>query len=323
MYCAPATKCVQARGRRFAPKRRAYRSGHTVISCSINGGPIPQDASENGKEAIEYFQQQQGEDTSETDFGEGGRFSELPLFPLQVVLNPGALIPLHIFELRYRLLFNRIRDGDSRFGIVLYDKEYDSLARIGCSAELVQFKPFPDGRIMTENIGRERFRIVKILENKPYIRAIVEFVNDLPPVENYSELEMNVWRALQDVLRLSNKLYDKGLDLSPEIKRLAPVSVGEADSASPAAEGQEAGDARSESATSSEEGRKGWPDPRRMQNFSFAVSQVLDVPLRDQQLLLQIRDTGKRLERQSKMLDSARQYLAAQVTIKEAGLGEW
>ncbi len=179
------------------------------------------------------------------------------------------------------------------------------MARVGCAAELVRFEPLPDGRIMTNNRGTERFRIVRIIEEKPYIRAEVEFLQDDPPQEDCPQLELNVWTALQDVLRLSNKLYDKVLDLSPEIKRLAPHGP-EAQSA--------AAHAGSEAKVS---------DARRMQDFSFAVSQILDMPLREQQLLLQMRDTGKRLKRQCKMLNSARQYLAAQVTIKNAGLGEW
>lgn len=216
---------------------------------------------------------------------------ELPLFPLQVVLNPGCQIPLYIFELRYRLLFNRIHDGDeSRFGVVLYDKEADALARVGCSAELLRFEALPDGRIMTRNVGRERFRIVSILEEKPYMRAIVEFVNDEAPADDCAQCAKQVWAALLDVLSLSNKLYEKVVDLSPEIKRLAP-----------------------------NEAQGG----AEVEDFSFAVSQILDMPLREQQLLLQMRDTSRRLKRQSKMLNSARSYLAAQVTIKNAGLGEW
>lgn len=190
------------------------------------------------------------------------------------------------------MLFNRIHDGEeSRFGVVLYDKEADALALIGCSAELVRFEALPDGRIMTRNVGRERFRIVRILEEKPYMRALVEFVTDDPPRDECKDCASQVWAALQDVLSLSNKLYEKVLDLSPEIKRLAPPP-------SPTAE-------------------------HNVQDFSFAVSQILDMPLREQQLLLQMRDTAKRLRRQSKMLNSARSYLAAQVTIKNAGLGEW
>lgn len=189
---------------------------------------------------------------------------------------------------------------------MLYDPESAALASVGCAAELTRFEPLPDGRIMTNNIGRERFRIVRIIDEKPFTRAMVEFLNDDAPQENLSAIMEEVWKTLQDVLRLSNKLYDKGLDLSPDIKRLAP-----------------GGEADKEEKPSEENMPEGWPSPRRAEDFSFAVCQVLDMPLKEQQILLQIRDTAARLGRQSKMLQTAQRYLAAQVTIKDAGLGEW
>lgn len=222
--------------------------------------------------------------------------TELPLFPLQMVLNPGSNLPLHIFELRYRLMFNRIRDGDSRFGIVMYDETNSSLAQIGCSAELIRFEPLPDGRIMTSNIGRQRFRIVKVLEEKPFTRAMVEFLRDDKPTEDLSALVAEAWQVLQDVVRLINKLYDKVSDLGSDIIRLGP-------------EGELAKAEESE-----------WPSPQRLEDFSFAICQILDMPLKEQQILLQIRNTKQRLQRQLKMLQTARQYLAGQVAIKDAGL---
>lgn len=280
-----------------APSAKRHRA-HVSMS-EIPSGSVP-DFSDEPAVDVEYF------DRSGSVSADPPLAAELPLFPLQMVLNPGTPVPLHIFELRYRLLFNRIRDADSRFGIVLYDPDSANLASIGCAAELTRFEPLPDGRIMTNNIGRERFKIVRIVEDKPYTRAIVQFVSDEKPVADLTELVDQVWTVLQDVLRLSNKLYDKVLDLSPELKRLAP-----------------GGEADAEEKTKDEAVPEGWPSPRRLEDFSFAVCQVLDMPLKEQQILLQITDTEKRLRRQNKMLQTARQYLAAQVTIKDAGLGEW
>lgn len=265
----------------------------------IPGGPAP-DFSDDPAPPVEYYDLSSAPDPAPLLPEQ----RELPLFPLRMVLNPGTPVPLHVFELRYRLLFNRIRDTDSRFGIVMYNPDSSSLASIGCAAELTRFEPLPDGRIMTNNIGRERFRILRIIEEKPYTRAVVEHVYDETPDEDLSALMEDVWVVLQDVLRLSNKLYDKVLDLSPEIRRLAP-----------------GGDADFEGAETRT--KDGWPSPRRLEDFSFAVCQVLDMPLEEQQILLQIRNTGKRLRRQNKMLQTARQYLAAQVTIKNAGLKDF
>lgn len=259
----------------------------------VDGGNMPE-FSEDSQE-VRYFSATDTTDPSGST--ESSSLTELPLFPLQLVLNPGTNIPLHVFEMRYRLLFNTIRDSDARFGIVLYDGNTNSLAEVGCSAELVRFEPLPDGRIMTNNVGRQRFRIVRIIEEKPYTRAMVQFLKDKAPEEDFTPLVQEVWEALQDVLRLSNKLYDKVLDLSPDIKRLAPTG-----SDSEKIDGDKL-------------------SAQRLEDFSFAVCQVLDMPLKEQQILLQMQNTGARLRRQNKMLQTARQYLAAQVSIKEAGLG--
>lgn len=60
------------------------------------------------------------------------------------------------------------------------------------------------------------------------------------------------------------------------------------------------------------------PEVERQQQFSFMVSQVLDMTVQDQQLLLQTKNTGFRLRKQRELLETARQYLAAQATIKDA-----
>lgn len=288
----------------------------TSTKCALGGNlPTPRandDEANNGHEEdesglekmeVELFRQDAQVDTTAT--APGRKLVEMPLFPLQVVLNPGCGIPLYIFEMRYRLMFNKINDGqESRFGVVMYDKETDCLARVGCSAELVRFEPLPDGRIMTRNVGRERFRIVRILDEKPYMRALVEYISDVQPEPECATLERDVWTLLQDVLSLSNKLYDKTFDMSAEIRRSAPGD-----------------DDASTSATASNDTSK--ENQARMQEFSFAVNQILDMPLRDQQILLQITDTARRLKRQNAMLRTARNYLAAQVTIKNAGLKGW
>ncbi|KAI0557826.1 ATP-dependent protease La (LON) substrate-binding [Gracilaria domingensis] len=274
---------------RTPPKRGRVQPPR--MSEPIDGGTIPSFPGDEPK--VNYFNA--AEQPQQTAEGDG--LVELPLFPLQLVLTPAMNLPLHIFELRYRLLFNRLRDGDPTFGIVLYDSTTSSLAQVGCSAELTRFEPLPDGRIMTDNIGRQRFKIVKIVDDKPYTRALVRFFDDKPPETDLSSLVKDVSSALQDVLRLSNKLYDKGLDLSPDIKRLAP-------------DGQ-----------IQDSDERGWPSPSLLQEFSFSVCQVIDIPLRDQQLLLQTEDTAQRLTRERQMLDTARKYLAAQATIKDAGLG--
>lgn len=231
---------------------------------------------------------------------------EMPLFPLQLVVNPGTNVPLHIFEMRYREMFNSVRETDSTFGIVLYEGKSNSLALVGCTAEVTQYDPLPDGRIMTNNVGRQRFKIVRIIEEKPYIRAKVELLQDAAPSENVLPLIQEVWAALDDVLVLSKKLYEKEMSLSVQIRQLAPTDDGA--NLKPAED---------------EEVPEGWPSPKLVEEFSFAVAQVLDMPLKVQQVMLQMTNTASRLRKQLKMLTTARKYLAAQVTIKNAGLKDF
>lgn len=153
----------------------------------------------------------------------------------------------------------------------------------------------------------------------------VVFRDEDPPTTDMDDLvraEKDVWIALQDVLRLSNKLYDKSLDLSASIKELSPDGDdSQSPSATPDSESPRAAAspwAPKDSAGADPEDRPA--KLRRMQDFSFAVNQVLDMPLRDQQLLLQTKSTKHRLDKQNKMLATARQYLAAQVIIKDTNL---
>jgi ATP-dependent Lon protease len=64
---------------------------------------------------------------------------ELPLFPLpDVVLFPQQLLPLHIFESRYRMLLQSVLESDKRFGVVRIDPETREMAEVGCCAEVLQ-----------------------------------------------------------------------------------------------------------------------------------------------------------------------------------------
>src|SRR5713226_6933051 len=84
------------------------------------------------------------------------RPERIPLFPLNVVLLPGAGLPLHIFEPRYRQMVKNCLEEKSEFGMVLsLDK---GVARVGCTAEIVQVtKRYNDGRMDILTAGRVPF----------------------------------------------------------------------------------------------------------------------------------------------------------------------
>jgi Lon protease-like protein len=101
----------------------------------------------------------------------------LPLFPLEVVLLPGATLPLHIFEERYKLMIGEAVDQHSEFGIVLAQGR--SLANLGCSAVVEKvIKRYEDGRLDILTIGQRRFEILFLDDQKPYLQAAVHFIAD-------------------------------------------------------------------------------------------------------------------------------------------------
>lgn len=108
----------------------------------------------------------------------------LPLFPLPVVLFPGAPMPLHVFEPRYRRMVASCVEGDGRFGLIYHDPDrhgpfHTETGGVGTVAEIVKFQPLPDGRSLILCRGRERFRIEDGLESDmPYFEAVVEPYDD-------------------------------------------------------------------------------------------------------------------------------------------------
>jgi len=103
----------------------------------------------------------------------------MPMFPLGSVLFPGAVLPLQVFEPRYRSLVVDVSDSDGRFGVVLIDRGHavgggDTRCDIGTVAEIVRIGEAEDERILIVTVGRERIRVSKWLDDDPYPQADVE-----------------------------------------------------------------------------------------------------------------------------------------------------
>lgn len=115
--------------------------------------------------------------------------SELPLFPLPLVLFPGVPMPLHIFEERYRQMFADVRSGNNLFGLSYFDINTATNTRppvghIGCAAEVVESQLMPDGRSNILTVGLVRYRVVEYVElAEPYLVGGVEFFEDTPEDE--------------------------------------------------------------------------------------------------------------------------------------------
>lgn len=100
------------------------------------------------------------------------------MFPLGSVLFPHAVLPLHVFEPRYRALVDDVLAADGRFGVVLIERGHevgggDTRFTVGTVAEVVQAGRFPDGRLALTTVGVERIGVVEWLPDDPYPRARV------------------------------------------------------------------------------------------------------------------------------------------------------
>jgi Lon protease-like protein len=102
---------------------------------------------------------------------------DFPLFPLGLVALPSELIPLHIFEERYKTMIGRCLEQESEFGIVWMAD--DGLREIGCACEIAEvLERMPDGRINLVARGTRVFRIEERQEDLPYPAGTVEFLAD-------------------------------------------------------------------------------------------------------------------------------------------------
>jgi Lon protease-like protein len=105
--------------------------------------------------------------------------SRIPLFPLNVVLYPGATLPLHIFEPRYKLMIQHCLNHNFEFGVILAGES--GVATVGCTATITQkLKDYDDGRMDILTQGRTIFRAIKLLHENEYHEAMVEFLSDRP-----------------------------------------------------------------------------------------------------------------------------------------------
>jgi ATP-dependent Lon protease len=105
------------------------------------------------------------------------RDTRIPLFPLNVVLLPGASLPLHIFEPRYRQMVRHCLRHKLEFGMIFAQES--NVATVGCTTQIVNvLREYPTGEfdILTE--GRAVFRVFDLLSEREYHEAIVEYLAD-------------------------------------------------------------------------------------------------------------------------------------------------
>ena len=204
---------------------------------------------------------------------------ELPLFPLpEVVLFPNEVLPLHIFESRYRIMLKSVLETDSLFGVVKWDPNTKSMANVGCCAHIIKHQTADDGRSNIVTIGQQRFQVLEVVRSTPFYTGIVSWINDenSQNIQDLDALRDSVVQALNDVVNLTSKLTNS--------QKILPDKL---------------------------------PNNPMELSFWIGAhlgGPVSD----EQQRLLEERDTYIRLQREFEMLDHTRKQLAARTALKES-----
>jgi Lon protease-like protein len=118
--------------------------------------------------------------------------TRLRLFPLNAVLFPGAVLTLHVFEPRYKEMIGECLQTGEGFGVVLIQEGQEAgdpsvePHQVGSTAEILDVTPLPFGRFYLSTVGRQRFRIRRIVSRDPYLTVDVDMLEEVE--ENAGEL---------------------------------------------------------------------------------------------------------------------------------------
>jgi Lon protease-like protein len=157
----------------------------------------------------------------------------IPLFPLpDVVLLPGTLLPLHIFESRYRAMVADALAGDRTIGMAMMRPGWQTrgnnppIYRLGGAGEIIESEELPDGRYNIVLEGRFRYRVVREAPAGPYRTANVEEVASIPfagPEEErrVTRLAARLFEAVRDQMDLPSLPEE---DVTPE-RRASEIAV--------------------------------------------------------------------------------------------------
>jgi Lon protease-like protein len=141
---------------------------------------------------------------------------DFPLFPLGLVALPSELVPLHIFEERYKTMIGHCLDEGSEFGIVWMSE--DGLRPVGCACEIAEVvERMDDGRINLIARGTRPFRIEQRQEELPYPAGTVEFLDD-----REEEPDADAAEAAHDAYA---ELVNEATDRTPDMTEIGDMSA--------------------------------------------------------------------------------------------------
>jgi uncharacterized protein len=202
--------------------------------------------------------------------------TRLPLFPLNAVLVPGLVLPLHVFEPRYRVLVQALMalpEGASRtFGVIAMRSGHEvagpgagdvRLYDVGCTADLREVTPYADGRFDIVSVGETRFRLLELDDeaDTPYLTGVVEL---LPEQDGTGDLP---------------RLTDQAIRLFTRYREALGVELSEL------------------------------PDDPQVVSYLVAAAVVLDLP--ERQALLELATTSARLRAELELLRRERSMVTA------------
>ena len=162
----------------------------------------------------------------------------LPMFPLGTVLFPSMLLPLRIFEPRYREMMRVCLEGDGRFGVVMIERGSevgggDTRSSVGTTASIVQAQELPDGQWRLLAMGTSRFRVDEWLPDDPFPLARVESWCDGPNGDDLVDLVARLERRFRTAVALAGELDEWSVPATMELDPDPVVSLYQMCAASP------------------------------------------------------------------------------------------
>jgi Lon protease-like protein len=181
---------------------------------------------------------------------------EIPLFPLpNLVLFPHVVVPLHIFEERYKLLINGCLDTSEVFGLVLLRKDADgeseqTIHRVGVTVRIVEVERLDEGRMNILCEGESRFRIHRFTQQTPFWKGAVDLFDD------------KEYRSTESLYEQVGELYRTVVNLTASLTGSQDAEV---------------------------------ELPESPTDLSYMISYVLDIESEEKQKLLEMDSTPERL----------------------------
>jgi uncharacterized protein len=253
---------------------------------------------------------------------------DIPLFPLHTVLCPGIVVPLHIFEARYRALTRHCLDSGTPFGVVLIrdgrevgDQRVMALAGVGAFAEIRRAGRYPDGRYDLLAAGTGRFSIDSVdTAAEPYLVAEVtpleDEVGDEPRAERLAERAVSRFVRYLELMRAREGETAEALDIQVELDTDAPDEDPGGDLAATRGPGAATLEPEAETDLADEP-----PTARDLRIpddptvLSYLLSGIIEVELPRRQALLEAGTTVERLEHLVRLLDRELMLLSGRLRI--------